>query len=240
MGVTGYRDYVGDDAHMRVYAGYQQRYAGTVRESDKVLLELVRDAAPAGGSLLDVGCSTGNLLRHLLGSGLELHGADMAPDIIAADQADPALAGIEFHVADMLELDLGRTFDVVTVNAALMFFTPEELRAAIARLATAVAPGGWLIGFDFVQAFEQELEIVETSVEFPAGLRMFIRSQKSVRSALTDAGLVDPQFTAFEIPLSIEHSGTLTDIRTWTPAPGLSFRGSLFQPWCHFSARKPA
>src|SRR5687767_4477614 len=82
----GYRDYVEDSAHMREYSDYQQRYAETPRESDKVLIDLVREHAPEGGSLLDMGCSTGNLLLHIsrLLPGLELHGADMASDVIAA------------------------------------------------------------------------------------------------------------------------------------------------------------
>jgi SAM-dependent methyltransferase len=239
MAATGYRDYVGDVDHMRVYADYQERYAGTLRESDKVLLDQVRAHARPGAGLLDVGCSTGNLLGHLSGDGLELHGADLVQEIIAADRQNPALGGIEFHVADMLALDVGRTFDIVTVNAALMFFTPDELRTAITQLAGALAPGGVLIGFDFVHPFEQELEIVETSIDFPAGLRMFIRSERAMREAIADAGLVDPSFSAFEIPVALPRPDDAEDIRSWTPAPGLSFRGSLFQPWCHFTARKP-
>jgi SAM-dependent methyltransferase len=242
MAPISYRDYVEDVAHMRTYAAYQQRYAEALRESDKVLIDLVRAHVRPGASLLDVGCSTGNLLLHLsrLLPELELHGVDLVAEIIEADRSDAALAGIEFGVADMLALDLGRTFDIVTVNASLMFFTPDELRAAIAGLGAVVAPGGALIGFDFVNPFDQELELLETSAGFPDGLRMFMRSERAWSAAIADAGLADPSFSAFEIPLEIQRPDDVTDIRTWTPAPGLSFRGSLFQPWCHFTTRKPA
>jgi ubiquinone/menaquinone biosynthesis C-methylase UbiE len=233
----GYRDYVGDTRHMRAYAEYQQRYADTLRESDKVLIELVR--AQGGASLLDVGCSTGNLLVHLsrLLPELELHGADLVEDIIEANRA--ALPSIEFHVANMLDLQLGRTFDVVVVNASLMFFTPGELRTALSELARVVAPGGALLGFDYVQPFDQELEIVETSAAFPDGLRLFTRSERTMREAFAAGGLVEPVFAPFALALDLPRPDP-GSIRTWTPAPGMSFRGSLYQPWCHFAARKPA
>ncbi len=239
MAVSGYRDYVGDGDHMRAYAGYQQRYSDALRESDRVLLDLIRSHAGPGASLLDMGCSTGNLLRHLAGAGLELHGADMVAEIIEADRADPALAEAEFHVQDMLDLKFGRTFDIIVVNAALMFFTPDELRTALAQLASILAPGGHLIGFDYVHPFEQELEVVETSAAFPGGLRLFTRSERAMREAMVAAGLEPVSFAAFEIPVELPRREDPADITTWTPAPGLSFRGSLFQPWCHFAARKP-
>jgi trans-aconitate methyltransferase len=225
---------------MRAYADYQQRYAERLRESDKVLIDQVRAHASPGAALLDMGCSTGNLLRHLsrLLPGLELHGADIVTEIVEADRADADLAGIEFHVANMLDLHLDRTYDIVTANAVLMFFTPDELRTALAQLASVLAPGGHLIGFDFVHPFEQELEIVETTAAFPAGLRLFMRSERTMRQAMADAGLADAAFTPFEIPIELARPDA-SEIRTWTPAPGLSFRGSLFQPWCHFSARRP-
>jgi SAM-dependent methyltransferase len=240
MPTTGYRDYVGDSGHMRAYAGYQQRYAETLRESDKLLIEHVRAHARPGATLLDMGCSTGNLLLHLsrLLPELSLHGADLVAEIVEADRCDEALAGIEFHVANMLELELGRTFDIVTVNASLMFFTPDEFQVALTQLAAVLEPGGVLVGFDFVQPFEQELEIVETSSGFPAGLRMFMRSERAVREAFAAAGLVAPVFEPFEIALELPRPEP-TSVQTWTPAPGLSFRGALFQPWCHFTARKP-
>jgi hypothetical protein len=48
------------------YDIYQKRYRDSIRESDKVLIELIRSVIGGrSASLLDVGCSTGNLLRHV-------------------------------------------------------------------------------------------------------------------------------------------------------------------------------
>lgn len=244
MDRPGYRDYVGDSAYMRTYADYQERYAEVPRESDRVLIDLVRRHAPDTGSLLDVGCSTGNLLRHLsrLAPRLELHGADMAADVIAACRADERLTGIEFHRLDMLDLELDRLFDVVTVNAALMFFTPEELGRALAQLGAIVEPGGHLIGFEYVQWFDVRLEIVETSRAFPDGLRFYFRGEREMRELLGAAGFAEVTFAPFDVPLDLPRPENPADIGSWTRRTGdgigLAFRHSLYQPWCHFVARK--
>jgi SAM-dependent methyltransferase len=229
---------------MRTYSDYQQRYAETPRESDKVLIDLVREHAPEGGSLLDMGCSTGNLLLHIsrLLPSLELHGADMATNVIAACRSDERLAGIEFHEENMLDMRLDRSFDVVTANAALMFFTPEELRRALAELGSIVSQGGYLIGFDYFQPFDVQLEIVETSSTFPNGLHFFVRGERQVREDLDAAGFADVTFQPFHVPIDLPRPDDPRDISSWTrradDGTGLAFRGSLYQPWCHFVARK--
>lgn len=60
------RDYV-----VGAYMHYQQKYAVTMRESDKVLITLIRDTLQKNFSpndnvsLLDIGCHNGNFLMHL-------------------------------------------------------------------------------------------------------------------------------------------------------------------------------
>lgn len=244
MGRPGYRDYVGDAEHMRAYAAYQERYAGSLRESDRVLIELVREHAKPGASLLDMGCSTGNLLLHLshLAPELELHGADMVGEIVEACRADERLAGVEFYEQDMLDLKLERSFDIVTANAALMFFTPEELRRALGQLGTIVNPGGHLIAFDYVQTVDVSVEIVETSRAFPKGLRFFFRGEREVRDLLDEAGFDEVALTPFHIPIDLPQPEDPAELQTWTrrtaDGTGLSFRGGLYQPWCHLVARK--
>ena len=73
-----------DGAMLARYDDYQQRYRDSIRESDKVLIDLIREAAAGRPArLLDIGCSTGNLLRHIrrLVPGLDLHGGDLAASL---------------------------------------------------------------------------------------------------------------------------------------------------------------
>lgn len=67
------------------------------------------------GSVLDVGCGTGENALYLAARGLDVLGADAAPTAIERARTKAAERGIaaEFLVADALALEgLGRTFDV--------------------------------------------------------------------------------------------------------------------------------
>ena len=240
----GFKNYVEDAAHMRAYAEYQKKYARTIRESDKVLIELLRARAAPGARLLDLGCSTGNLLLHLKHAlpGIALAGGDIVGSIIAANRENPELAGIEFLELDMLALPAAPQYDVVVTNAALMFFAPEEFQRAIASIGRAVRPGGWFLAFDLFHPFEQEIDLIETSSRHPSGLRFHFRSYQAVRRALDGARLSDPEFAFFSMPIALPRPLDPSDITSYTvetvEQQRLSFRGALYQPWCHLSARK--
>jgi SAM-dependent methyltransferase len=247
-----FRDYVLDAEHMKQYSEYQRKYSVTIRESDKVLIEMVRQAAApamAAGTrprVLDIGCSTGNLLLHLnrMIPGLTLTGGDMAPAIIAECRANAALAGIEFAEMNMLELDAKAPFDIVVANAAMMFFDPAEFARAAASIGGAIKPGGAFLAFDLFHPFEQEVEIVETTTLHPRGLKFHFRSYKRVREAWQAARLAAPELVPFNIPIDLPLPADPSDVTTYTVSAvdgrRLSLRGTLYQPWCHVSSRKPA
>jgi len=268
MDQLGYLDYVSNEAHMQTYLEYQARYASTIRESDKVLVEFVRERTPRspGGSrprLLDIGCSSGNLLAHLRTEQpeLELVGGDITARAVAGCRADPRLAGVEFAQLDMLDLDwqldmvdlegqldvlarggARRRFDVVVANAALMFFDEREFDQAMQSLAGTLERGGWLVAFDYFHPFEQEVTVVETSAAFPEGLKYRFRGYARVREGLRRAGFGEPEFRPFRIPIDLDEPQDTRDVSSYTRrgpgGDGMSFRGTVFQPWCHMAARK--
>ncbi len=246
---TTYLDYTRDAGHMALYSAYQARYVQEPRESDTVILglvaEILRDlpAARRPGRLLDIGCSTANLLRHLRRAcpGLELAGFDLAADVIGQCQRDPDLAGIRFEVMDMLELPASGEFDIVTADAALMFFTDAQFARALARIGGALRPGGALVAFDFFHPYPQGLAIRETSDLHPRGLELHFRPFQLVRAALAAAGFGEIDLRPFTMPVDLVPSAELPlSSRTVRTAGGgrLCFRGALFQPWCHLRAVK--
>lgn len=242
-----YKEYVADREFIDDYSAYQRRYAEQIRESDKTLIEIIRTLAAdrPGLSLLDVGCSTGNLLRHVkrLVPGLELTGGDLTAQILEQCRADPELAAINFEEMDLLSLP-ERDFDIVVANAVLYLLSGEEFDRAARSVAGALRQGGTFIAFDFFHPFEQQLEIKETSRTHARGLMLHFRSQAQAETVLGDAGFDEISFRPFRIGIDLprpdDDGEIISYTRTAADGERLLFRGALFQPWCHLVARKGA
>lgn len=232
---------------MERYRQYQQRYATNMRESDRVLLSLVeREISVPAPRILDLGCSTGNLLLHMRRRlpQATLGGLDLSVSTIERNRQDPALRGIEFVVGDLLELDQPDAYDVVTVNVVFWALDDRAAGQALVRVFRCLRPGGALVAFELLQPWRQELEIVETTREHPQGLRLFFRSQDRFRALVLAAGFVEPRLQPFTMPFDLPRPDDLADNRSYTEmttaGTRLCFRGALFQPWCHAVARKPS
>lgn len=247
----GYREYVADAGFAAGYTDYQRRYAAEPRESDRVLIEIARRAIagrPAGSPpprVLDVGCSTGNLLRHL-GRALphaELWGGELMPEALAACRAAPDLAHVRVESMDLLDIGHRNAFDVIVVNAVLYLFDDADLAQALASVARALVPGGTVAIFDLFHPFAQNLTIREESLTHPDGLVLHFRPYAVLDAAAAAAGLAEPRITPFEIPIELPRPGDDADIRSYTrdavDGARLLFRGALAQPWCHVAATTP-
>lgn len=242
---AAYLDYVADTRFTEGYREYQRRYAERPRESDRVLVEMVDRRTGPGAAVLDLGCSTGNLLRHLRNArrDLRLTGGDLIPGHLEECRADPDLDGITFTEMDALAIGRTAEWDVVVLNAVLYLFTPEQFGRALASVAQAVKPGGALIVFDLFHPYGQELTITEASETHPEGLTLHFRSHRTVEAAAHAAGFGTPQITAFRIPVDLPKPEDDDLIISYTvPAADgerLLFRGTLHQPWCHTVFPRP-
>lgn len=244
-----YQQYVRDEQFLKDYNEYQAHYASRMRESDRVLLDLVKPLVEShesdGGRLrlLDIGCSTGNLLLHIKRAfpGVALTGGDLAESSLAQCRSNPELAGVEFSVLDVTDLPAGAGFDVITVNAVLYMMTDEQFSRALRSLARALRAGGSIIVFDFFHPFEQDLSIMEISRSHPGGLRLRFRRMTDVAERLHAAGFEAPAFHPFILPIDLPRHADDSQLITYTvpTADGrrLPFRGTLFQPWCYLIAR---
>lgn len=107
--------------------------------SDSYSAGLAAEAAriAPGGRLLDVGCSTGEVVAHALAIGMDAEGIDADPAPVAAGAA----LGRPLRVAGLADLD-GR-YDVILMNHTL-----EHVHVPVAFLAAAaerLAPSGALL-----------------------------------------------------------------------------------------------
>lgn len=234
---------------MEGYLEHQQRYVVEPKEADKVLIELVRALAAEHARplrVLDIGCSTGNLLRHLDRAvpGLDLTGGELAEEALAECRSDPELASIGFERMDVLTLEPTAGFDAVIANAVLFLFDDDEFSRAVASISGALRPGGALFVFDFFHPFEQRLEIHELERTHADGLRLTFRPYSLTQAALERHGFDRIEFRPFEIPIDLPRRTRDDEIVTYTrrleTGERLLFRGALCQPWCHLVARRAA
>lgn len=88
-------------------------------------LELLAGHLPPQASILEVGCGTGRLTRHLVNAGHSVTAVDNSPDMLrhVPDAANKVCRDIE-------RLDLGRAFDVVLFASHLINVADDSTRRA--------------------------------------------------------------------------------------------------------------
>jgi SAM-dependent methyltransferase len=105
-------------------------------------------------SVLDAGCGTGRVAIELAGHGIDVVGVDVDESMLG--RARTVAPDLEWHGADLAELDLGRTFDVVVMAGNVPLFTPPGTHeAVVAGCARHLAPAGALVaGFQLGRGYE--------------------------------------------------------------------------------------
>ena len=113
--------------------------------------DFVESFAPR--SVLDAGCGTGRVGIELWRRGIEVVGADIDPRMLKT--AREKAPDIPWHLGDISQIELGRTFDaIVMAGNVIIFVTPGTEGAVLRNLARHLAPGGVLIaGFQLSMAY---------------------------------------------------------------------------------------
>jgi len=101
-------------------------------------------------SVLDAGCGTGRVGRELARRGCDVAGVDLDPEMLStARQKAPS---VDWRLADLTTVDLGRTFDaIVMAGNVMIFLAPGTETAVVANMARHLHAGGVLIaGFQLM------------------------------------------------------------------------------------------
>ena len=127
---------------------FESAYKGTppwdIGRPQKEFVELMR-RGEIEGTVLDIGCGTGENALFFAGEGYEVWGIDSAPLAIQKAREKAAGRGLPVHflVMNALELPrLGRKFDTATDSGLFHTLSDEDRPVFVDALATVLSPGG--------------------------------------------------------------------------------------------------
>ena len=117
---------------------------GTSVRLEKPWLDRFASLLPPGGTVLDIGCGSGEpIAGDLIERGFKVTGVDSSPSMIALCRS--RFPGQEWIAADMRRLDLGRRFDGILLWHSSFHLTPVDQRALFPRLAAHADPSAVLM-----------------------------------------------------------------------------------------------
>ena len=165
--------------HQRFEQAYQGQAPWDTGRPQSSIIKLA-ETGQIRGSVLDVGCGTGENLLYLATRGHEAWGLDFVPLAIERAKAKAAQRGIDanFIIGDALELKkLGRQFDTVIDCGLFHTFADEERPVFVKGLGDVLGHGGLL----HILCFSDE----EPGTEGPRRI-----SQQEIRDAFHDGWTV--------------------------------------------------
>ncbi len=123
---------------------YDARYEERAAAGENVHGEADFVQQTGARSVLDAGCGTGRVARELARRGLDAVGVDIDPAML--ETARRKAPGLDWRLADLATIDLGRAFDaVVAAGNVMIFLEPGSEGAVLANLSRHLQPGGVLI-----------------------------------------------------------------------------------------------
>ena len=127
-------------------ATWSAKYAPGGRLTGRLnrLAEVVGDFVPAGGRVLDLGCGTGDMTRHLSRAGFEVTGCDVSASMLARAAAPGSAVKWVRLSADWQVLPFAAgVFDAVIASSVLEYVRAPAL--VLAECARVLGPDGVLM-----------------------------------------------------------------------------------------------
>lgn len=151
---------------------------------------LDRVAAHAGTEpVVEVGCGPGHVTAYLAEAGLDAHGVDLSPGMVA--EARRRFPDGSYEVGDLRRLMRPTTYDgwaAVLAWYSLIHSAASELPDAVAALVRPIRPGGWLVLALHAGA---EVHHLEEWFGHDVDLDLVLHDPTEVRAVVEAAGLVD-------------------------------------------------
>jgi SAM-dependent methyltransferase len=121
---------------------------------DEAAVDVLHGLA-GGGRALELGIGTGTVALPLRARGVEVHGIDASPEMVAALRAKPGGEAVPVTMGDFAEVNVGGEFSLVYVvyNTLFALQTQEAQVRCFRNAAARLAPGGAFV----VEAFVPDL-----------------------------------------------------------------------------------
>jgi SAM-dependent methyltransferase len=131
-----------DDETLRFYAENAATYVAHSRQLPRHQLDAFLAALPPGGDILELGTGGGQDAAHMLARGFVVTPTDASPELAA--EAEVRL-GRPVKLMAFNQLEAVSVYDGVWACAALLHAPAAELTEDIARIHTALRPGGHFV-----------------------------------------------------------------------------------------------
>lgn len=129
----------GGDAYVRRMDEHMAKGDGVHGEAD-----LCEWLLPGGGSILDAGCGTGRVAIELSRRGYDCVGVDLDESMLSVARSRGS--DVEWVLADLSTLDLGRSFDLALCAGNVIPLLEAGTESAATRsIADHLDPGGLLV-----------------------------------------------------------------------------------------------
>jgi predicted TPR repeat methyltransferase len=137
---------VSEDSIVDLYERHAREYDRDRGKSlqERAWLDRFLTLVPPGGTVLDIGCGSGEpIARYLIGLGFEVTGVDASPSMI--ELCRERFPGSEWLLADMRTLELKRRFDGVLAWDSFFHLGMDAQREMFARFACHARRGAPLM-----------------------------------------------------------------------------------------------
>lgn len=192
----------------RSVPGYREGHDLVTRISDWFLYD--------GARALEIGCSTGALLRRMAGwhEGRDVRFAGIEIEQAMADAARKECAehaNVEIELGDALEADLGRC-DFIVSYYTMQFVRPARRQELFARIHDALNWGGAFVMFEKVRAPDARFQDIAAALYADHKLSQGFSEAEIVNKSRSLKGVLEPFST--EGNLGLMRRAGFTDVMT--------------------------
>jgi SAM-dependent methyltransferase len=155
-----------------IFGAFYDAVMGDRQKSAKCVSEFLRASNPEAKKVLELGCGTGSILKHLQGN-YEASGLDLSSKMLSI--ARKKVPRAKLHRQDMVDFQIDEQFDAIlcvfdSINHVRRF---SDWKRVFARVRQHLSPGGCFI-FDINTQRKLERHIAEPPWVHPFGRNLLI------------------------------------------------------------------